>query len=313
MVKRGRELKMPLLISKVQWMEHYTGEKKVYNPWGKWVGKEKHPPGERFNFQKHKDGNYYAHIPLNGNLRLSRLGAEDSDNIEGVTIVFVAPWPDRDPKGLAVVGYYDDATVYSRPTKLKEKEYKDLQFRASTKNATLIYPSMRRFSYPYRSKSSTFCYGDVENNADDDLLNEYVSGKRLSIRASIQNSAGGEIETGVEIGGLSAVEGKRLDYSLRYERFGSKKIRDLKISSDDDLLCEACGLKHEPGDSEYARARFEVHHKAPVSMLTNNGVRTVGPEDLSVLCSNCHRIIHATRNMRLISNIAAFRKEILGL
>jgi len=59
------------------------------------------------------------------------------------------------------------------------------------------------------------------------------------------------------------------------------------------LFCECCG--HDPlkiygprGDS-----RIEAHHKRPVEeMLPDTEVR---PEDLAMVCPNCHDIIHAKR------------------
>ena len=56
------------------------------------------------------------------------------------------------------------------------------------------------------------------------------------------------------------------------------------------LECEACGLRPNPVLADCGEACFEAHHLKPLSEL--KGVRVTRLEDLAILCSNCHRIIH---------------------
>ena len=81
---------------------------------------------------------------------------------------------------------------------------------------------------------------------------------------------------------------------IRHER--SKKIAQLKKEQCRDLNngkldCEVCrfdfGYKYPSRGEEY----MECHHNRPLSELGEEGAET-SLEDLSLLCSNCHRMIH---------------------
>ena len=68
------------------------------------------------------------------------------------------------------------------------------------------------------------------------------------------------------------------------------------------LQCECCGTKAE----EYAHQRrhriFEVHHRKPLS----DGMTISGIDDLSLLCANCHKGIHASDPLKSVDE---FRDE----
>lgn len=59
------------------------------------------------------------------------------------------------------------------------------------------------------------------------------------------------------------------------------------------LFCEACGFDFESVYGERGRGFIECHHTKPVSEL-NAGEKT-NINDLSLLCSNCHRMVHRER------------------
>jgi len=71
------------------------------------------------------------------------------------------------------------------------------------------------------------------------------------------------------------------------------------------LFCECCG--HNPLKSYGPRgeSRIEAHHKSPVEQMLPDTV--VRPEDLAMVCPNCHDIIHAKRPWVTIEHL----KEIL--
>lgn len=56
------------------------------------------------------------------------------------------------------------------------------------------------------------------------------------------------------------------------------------------LFCEACGFSFSDTYGTIGDDFIEGHHKIPVSQLNENS-RTK-PEDIIMLCSNCHRMIH---------------------
>lgn len=62
--------------------------------------------------------------------------------------------------------------------------------------------------------------------------------------------------------------------------------------------CKACGFNFEAAYGEHGRNYIEVHHIVPISTLPEPS--SINPkEDLTVLCSNCHRMVHRKREMPL--------------
>ena len=62
--------------------------------------------------------------------------------------------------------------------------------------------------------------------------------------------------------------------------------------------CKVCGFNFEAAYGEHGRNYIEVHHLIPISTLPEPS--SINPrEDLTVLCSNCHRMIHRKREATL--------------
>ncbi len=72
----------------------------------------------------------------------------------------------------------------------------------------------------------------------------------------------------------------------------TKKARVLEREG--KLECEACGFDFKKVYGERGHGFIEAHHTQPVHTLTP-GSKTKA-EDLILLCSNCHRMIHAKRS-----------------
>ena len=82
----------------------------------------------------------------------------------------------------------------------------------------------------------------------------------------------------------------KIVYSTRYERDPAVRRAFLKGKH---LKCEVCGFDFEKVYGQLGAGYIEVHHKKPVS----DGVRITDlNNDLVMLCSNCHRMIHRGRN-----------------
>jgi predicted HNH restriction endonuclease len=82
------------------------------------------------------------------------------------------------------------------------------------------------------------------------------------------------------------------------------KIRSV-IQSDGKLLCEICSFDFEERYGDLGRGFAEVHHKIALSSISGETVTTI--DDLAVLCSNCHRMIHRTSPME---NIDTFKSRL---
>ena len=88
-------------------------------------------------------------------------------------------------------------------------------------------------------------------------------------------------------------EGDKI-FSYHFYRERNKKIASLKknlfISKHGSLFCEACEFNFHNFYGERGKDFAEIHHNIPISSDIFNG--TTSLNDLTVLCSNCHRIIH---------------------
>jgi len=100
---------------------------------------------------------------------------------------------------------------------------------------------------------------------------------------------------------ISAVEGTlQLKSHYRRERarklIAQKKVQYKKLNG--LLRCEVCGLSFvEIYPKSLGEDFIEVHHKTPLSQIENT-VRTT-LDDLLLVCANCHRMIHRTKDCEL--------------
>lgn len=59
--------------------------------------------------------------------------------------------------------------------------------------------------------------------------------------------------------------------------------------------CQVCGFDFLARYGEHGRGFIEVHHNKPISTI-NDTVQIDPAADMSVLCANCHRMIHRRRD-----------------
>ena len=60
------------------------------------------------------------------------------------------------------------------------------------------------------------------------------------------------------------------------------------------LICECCGMDFQSVYGRIGAGFIEAHHTKPVSTLHKDGEKTQ-IEDLAMVCSNCHRMLHRRR------------------
>lgn len=73
----------------------------------------------------------------------------------------------------------------------------------------------------------------------------------------------------------------------------AKKAKTNRIRKVGRLECDACGFDFQSRYGPRGAGFIEAHHDIPVSQLKGN-IRTK-LSDLSLVCSNCHRMLHTTR------------------
>lgn len=71
------------------------------------------------------------------------------------------------------------------------------------------------------------------------------------------------------------------------------------------LFCEACGFDFHQVYGERCHGLIEVHHDVPLSEMTGDS-RVTTIDEVSLVCSNCHRIIHRTRPWLTVRQLAEF-------
>lgn len=70
------------------------------------------------------------------------------------------------------------------------------------------------------------------------------------------------------------------------------------LKSKGRLVCEVCGFDFAEAYPGVGAEFCEVHHRVPLASL--KGVRNTSLNDLAILCSNCHRMIHKTDPMESV-------------
>ena len=74
------------------------------------------------------------------------------------------------------------------------------------------------------------------------------------------------------------------------ERPNSSQIK--KIKKKLGYVCQGCEFDFEKVYGELGKEYIEAHHLIPISELKKGESRKITDKDFSVLCANCHRMIH---------------------
>ncbi|MDE5097826.1 MAG: DUF3578 domain-containing protein [Trichodesmium sp. St16_bin4-tuft] len=80
----------------------------------------------------------------------------------------------------------------------------------------------------------------------------------------------------------------------------SKRVKQLQ-----GYTCKACGFNFEAQYGEIGKNFIEAHHTVPISKLKKTKIQLDPTQDFTVLCSNCHRMIH---RIKPIPTLEEFRK-----
>jgi 5-methylcytosine-specific restriction protein A len=83
---------------------------------------------------------------------------------------------------------------------------------------------------------------------------------------------------------------------LRKFRFHKRVERNVqlskKVKSFQGYRCKACDINFEDKYGQLGKEYIEAHHLKPISHLTGERVQLDARTDFTVLCSNCHSMIH---------------------
>ncbi|MDB4285526.1 HNH endonuclease [bacterium] len=87
---------------------------------------------------------------------------------------------------------------------------------------------------------------------------------------------------------------KKFRYSTYYERNPFYRTKAIEIHG---LVCMSCGIDFAFQYGEWGAGFIHVHHNKPIS---ETGPTRINPQtDMSVVCPNCHAMIHRKRDITL--------------
>jgi len=106
-------------------------------------------------------------------------------------------------------------------------------------------------------------------------------------------------------------EGKeiyRLHKSKERNRELVKLAKELHLKNDAMLSCQICNFSFATHYGDLGKGFIEAHHIFPISQLTEETKTKI--EDLALVCSNCHRMLHRKRPWLTTENLKAIRQPI---
>lgn len=109
----------------------------------------------------------------------------------------------------------------------------------------------------------------------------------------------------------SVTEGrKKLLIHIRRERNPKivKQKKEQVLNKTGKLSCEVCNFDFVSVYGELGNGFCEVHHKNPLAKVDKETQTSL--EDLAIVCSNCHRMIHRSQPMMDINQLKCILKNI---
>jgi 5-methylcytosine-specific restriction protein A len=171
---------------------------------------------------------------------------------------------------------------------------------------TLKLSNFKALDPNYKGKGME-AYSKLDKEVFDEFNNDkirlhYIANeiKKFSESIELINEVS-KIENDENIETDSVREGQVL-YKLHKVRERDRKIIEAKkkkvLKETNELKCEVCDFNFEKTYGQIGRGYIECHHIIPLSNFQVNKVTRL--EDLALLCSNCHRMIHKDLNIKSI-------------
>jgi 5-methylcytosine-specific restriction protein A len=92
----------------------------------------------------------------------------------------------------------------------------------------------------------------------------------------------------------------------QHKRIERNKTLSQEVKRVQGTRCKACGLRLTNVYGLLGKGYIEAHHLVPVSQLRGKKVLLDPRKDFTVLCANCHRMIHRTEYLH---DVEAFREK----
>jgi 5-methylcytosine-specific restriction protein A len=102
------------------------------------------------------------------------------------------------------------------------------------------------------------------------------------------------------------LEPERLKSLREHKRIERNRKLAAKVKKLQGYTCKACGFNFEKAYGAIGAEFIEAHHLTPLSELKGDVVLLDPKRDFSVLCSNCHRMIHRSE---FVNRVEEFRAK----
>ncbi|OTG97489.1 HNH endonuclease [Acinetobacter sp. ANC 4654] len=300
---------MAILFCNVGWMNNYNGAKGDIPKRG--GAFNDHSIGhEVCNFTE-IDGKIFGYVRSSGKINIKKLGAGKGDEFaDGVTIVWTAG---PDSGGTVVVGWYKNAKVYKEPQKLlklsnihKENKLDFYLIEANSVDAHLIPVNDRAILIPRAVKG-----GIGQSNV---WYAQAPEAKNLvsRIQKYIKNRDFVDIFQDVD-GGVGLEGNPRFKTHLIRERNRKivKEKKQIVFSQTGKLECEVCSFNFKNTYGAIGEGFCEVHHLVPLHQA--DGLIETKLEDLAIVCSNCHRMLHKGNPLFKLTELKKMMTKKIGL
>ena len=237
-------------------------------------------------------GRVYGYVQSKGRIKIERLGVDKkAESVSGVTVVWTAPAPHQ-TKEAVVVGWYRNATVYRELQQIPEdaKWHKKngvphYRITALFNDVMLLLPNERDCVIPrgqkhFMGQRNIWYAHKPENKKVVTDVAALIEGKRLGDWRDVDAD-------------LTGKEGNPR-FALHLSRERDQKLvkakREEVRRKTGKLSCEVCGFDFAEVYAEVGEGFCEVHHITPLAEV--DGEVETKLEDLAIVCSNCHRMLH---------------------
>ncbi|WLE96136.1 MAG: HNH endonuclease [Candidatus Electrothrix communis] len=290
---------MKILFCNVGWMRDYNGIKGDSIERGGSYNKDS-TGHEVCNFSSIRS-KVFGYVQPTGQIKIEKLGADKTASfVSGVTVVWTAG---PETGGTAVIGWYKNATVYrdyqelENRTKIqKDNELTNYRVEAKAKDVTLLLPEERTLLIPRAVKGgigqSNVWYADAPESK--------VHVKK--VLTLIDKGFSKELPDVDRF--MASKEGNpRLVAHLKRERNQTivKEKKKQALDNTGKVSCEVCSFDFYSVFGAIGEGFCEVHHLQPLSK--SDGEVNTTLEDLAIVCSNCHRILHRQNPMLTIERL----------
>lgn len=200
---------------------------------------------------------------------------------------------------------YGAATKKALATRAKDFEARLGSLAKGLQCGPIDLGAKRGLGADYQQGSVCACYYAREQLPNDDTLNADLRRFIGLYRHLVDNESSLYLRADTEDDetGLDAENLKKLREHKRIER--NRKLA-AKVKRLQGHTCKACGFNFERAYGAIGKDFIEAHHLTPLSQLSGDAVTLDPRRDFSVLCSNCHRMIHRSE---FVNRVEEFRAK----